>query len=272
MAAIDYCLVLGVVGILFALLLHSVSTFWSILLLVIGASVLAICIVANVGITLEKKRIINSRWFMGMDRWFAISLRGLLCLLGLGVMFGGVPLMIGNYPTARRIACQKIPAQPRLANCYVEMKSLAGWDNYRQDYAAVKQAKVIVINAKSSSVPGQARQRQNVIVQLYPAFLTDRRGYSHKIAPVIPSEDIATSVTTQINEFLQGSEQRLTIDLMALNWAQNVTANYSSPLESPQSHLVRGLIILPLAFLAGICIVLHNFFRLIGNPKFGDGE
>jgi hypothetical protein len=268
-----YWLMLGMLGVMLAMILHSSSSFWGICLMIPSSTILVVVLSTLVLITFGKERVTHSRWFLAVERWLAIALRGIFSLLGLGLMFGGLPLAIATDPTVRQLVCHKIPGQSQLANCYVEMTTRAGWGNYRQDYAEIKQAKVMVVNAKSSSVPGQARQRRNAVVQLHPAFLTDRRGRSQKIEPVIPREEITTNVVTQVNRFLQSPEPSLSVDFMEIGWVQDSDGfGGGSTMPSQSGHRITSLFAVPITFLVGGLFALHHLFRLIGNPKFGDGE
>jgi hypothetical protein len=105
---------------------------------------------------------IASTWIVGKYPW----------LLGVAMMILPLPISISQYPLSHKLICQRTPTQPKLADCHIKLRHLSGWGDYRQDYMAIKQAKVIPVNAVSSSERGGKRKRpEPIMVQLYPLFL-----------------------------------------------------------------------------------------------------
>jgi hypothetical protein len=184
-------------------------------------------------------------------RWTPIILGGLL-------MFAPLPIVIAQYPTSRQIRCEKIQLQPPLANCQVRLKTLSSWGSYRKDYGAIKQAKVMTVNAKRRPGKRSSSLAEHVIVQLYPVFMVDQSGRSQKLEKIEPHEPTATSITTQVNQFLQGSELSLRIDIMDVIWEQDFSGGGNKQ-PSQQDYVVMNLFAVPLFFVIGLVIMLKSW-------------
>jgi hypothetical protein len=195
-------------------------------------------------------------------RWFIAVMRGIAVVFSLCLMFGGIPIAIAQYPTVRQFRCDRTVARSRLANCYVELKTLGGLGNYRRDYAQVKQAKILLVNAKRSSKPGGKLRSDPINVELSPVFLVVQTGVSQKSVAVRPYEPTATSVVTQINQFFQGDQSTLSIDIMDVSWDSNSDGfGGGSRYQSQREHIIVSVFMIPMAFCLG-CLFLLKIFAV----------
>jgi hypothetical protein len=136
-------------------------------------------------------------------------------LFGLALMILPIMGAVAQYPLSHKLICQKTPPQSNLADCYVKLRHISGWGDYRQDYSAIKQAKIIRVNAISSYAQGGKRKRSAPVpVLLYPLFLTDRQNQSRKLEEFGDSESKTAPLMSQINQFLAGKQSTLTINLL----------------------------------------------------------
>jgi hypothetical protein len=184
---------------------------------------------------------IASTWIVGKYPW----------LLGVAMMILPLPIAIAQYPLSHKLICQRTPAQSKLADCHIKLLHLSGWGNYRQDYIAIKQAKVIPVNAISSSERGGKRKRpEPITVQLYPLFLTDRQNQSRKLEEFKYAKFTTTQVMNQINQFLAGEQPTFTINLL--------DENSGSTRISQQSYVVFSLIQVLMLGAVGVAVILKS--------------
>jgi hypothetical protein len=250
-----YGLALMFTGMMMAVVIQSLpSSMWLTFMLVVGGAVVLF--------GLLNKYVFSRRWFM-------TAMRGIAVVFSLILMFGGVPIAIAQYPTVRQFRCDRTAGRSRLANCYVELKTLGGFRNYRRDYAQVKQAKILLVNAKSSSKPGGKLRSDPINVELSPVFLVVQTGVSQKLAAVRPYEPTATSVVTQINQFLGGDQSILSIDIMDVSWDSNSDGfGGGSRYQSQREHIIVSIFMIPMAFCLG-CLFLLKIFAV---ETESDGE
>jgi hypothetical protein len=236
---------LGVIGMISALVMHALpSSMRFNFLLLSGELVILVMFLAD---------LFNRRWFI-------VAMRGIAVVFSLLLMFGGLPIAIAQYPTLRQFRCDRTAVRSRLANCYVELKTLGGFGNYRKNYTQVKQAKILIVNAKSSSKPGGKLRSDPINVELSPVFLAVQAGVSQKVETVKPYEPTATSVVTQINQFLQGDQATLSIDIMDVSWDSNSDGfSGGSRYQSQREHIIVSIFMIPMAFCLGALFLLKIF-------------
>jgi hypothetical protein len=235
---------IGVIGIVSALVMHSLPSSMRLnSLLLSGELVILVMFLAD---------LFNRRWFIAV-------MRGIAVVFSLFLMFGGLPLAIAQYPTVREFRCDRTALRSRLANCYVELKTLGGFRNYRRDYAQVKQAKILLVNAKSSSKPGGKLRADPINVELSPVFLVVQTGVSQKLETVKPYEPSATNAVMQINGFLQGDQPTLKVDIMDTCWGQEGAAGSGMTYASQREHVIGSIFIGLMAFASGYAFWLKMF-------------
>jgi hypothetical protein len=184
---------------------------------------------------------IASTWIVGKYPW----------LLGVALIMVPLPIAIAKYPLSHKLICQKTSVSSNLADCQVKLRHLSGWGNYRQDYTAIKQAKVIPVNAISSSERGGKRKRpEPITVQLYPLFLTDRQNQSRKLEEFEYTKATTTPLMNQINQFLLSEQPTLMIDLLE--------EDSGSKSISQKSYLLFSLFQILMLGAVGFAVILKS--------------
>lgn len=180
-------------------------------------------------------------WIVGKHPW----------LLGVAMMIVPSSIAIAKYPLSHKLICQRTPAQSKLADCHIKLRHLSGWGDYRQDYIAIKQAKVIPVNAISSSERGGKRKRpEPITVQLYPLFLTNRQNQSRKLEEFEHSKSTTTQVMNQINQFLTSEQPTFKIDLL--------DESSGSKSISQKNYLLFSLFQILMLGAVGAAVILKN--------------
>jgi hypothetical protein len=189
--------------------------------------------------------------------WFSV-------VIGVAMVVLPLPIAIAQYPTSRQLVCKKSQVKPPIADCFIELKTLSGWGNYRENHINIKAAKVLTVNAKSSSERGGKNKRSEpLIVKLYPSFLVDRTGKNYKIEKIEPYEPTATIIVDRINQFFEGTQAKLEIDIMDMAYNQSPDGGGSS-LPSRKEHLIHsafGVLMISGLGLAVLLKQLANFLK-----------
>jgi hypothetical protein len=158
--------------------------------------------------------------------------------IGIAMVVLPLPIAIAQYPTYRHLICERSQVNYQIADCFIELKTLSGWGNHRENYTEIKAAKVLTINAKSSSERGGKRKRSEPItVKLYPSFLVDQSGRNYKLEKIEPYEPTATRLIDRVNQFFEGTQAKLKIDIMEMAYVQSPDGGGYS-LASQKEHVL----------------------------------
>jgi hypothetical protein len=180
-------------------------------------------------------------------------------LVGIVVMLAPI-LVTLDCPTERQLVCERNRLQPKLANCYVEMNTLIGFRNDRQTFTDIQQGQVIKVDRTTHwyRAPGDSKVRNHSTPKsfpLFPAFLVDRSGQTHRIERVVPYQSITKNVIQQVNQFFQGTASRLRVDLMDIAWMPNEDGG-GSKLSSRNEHLSGSLFFVPVYLVFGFLLTV----------------
>jgi methionine synthase II (cobalamin-independent) len=129
-------------------------------------------------------------------------------IFGLALLTGGVA-SFGSYPKSAQLSCQK--AQVHTAICRTEIVTVAGWGKSGiNEYPEIRQAKVALVNARSSSKQ----------MKLYPIMLISKAGHGLWLEEVSRnSESTSNEIAQKINQFLQSTQTKTTIDVRSDAWS-----------------------------------------------------